>query len=83
MNRRTEKQRQIMQLVLKGADDGCFLTISELHKLLPYTCDYGSLRTSLRFLEKGGSLLRERVGAFTILRPTPDAYARYRLTGRT
>jgi hypothetical protein len=77
-NRRTRKQRIIMGLVLSAADAGELLNIQELHKRLPYKCSYGSFRTSLKFLEEGGSLLRERAGHHVILRPTLDAYHRFR-----
>jgi len=80
--KRTDKQRQIMHLVLEAADNGTFYTVTELHQALPYTCAYGSLRTSLRFLVKRGIIELERAGMFKIIRPTPSAYDWFRSGGR-
>lgn len=72
--RKTAKQRIIIGLVLEAADRGELLTETELHRRLPYICDYGSLRTSLRFLDRGGIIIRERAGRFCVVRPTSQAY---------
>lgn len=76
--KRTPKQRAIVQTILKAADDGKLYTLPELHAALPYKCAYGSMRTSLRFLEAGGVILREKAGHFTLIRPTSLAYALFR-----
>jgi len=79
--KRTDKQRQIMFLVLEAADVGSFYTITELHQALPYKCAYGSLRTSLRFLSKRGIVELERSGMSKIVRPTIKAYDWFRVGG--
>lgn len=70
-----------MKIVLEGADRGVFFTVSELHALLPYACVYGSLRTSLRFLENAGAVVKEKAGSFTLVKPTADAYAWFTRAG--
>lgn len=80
--KRTDKQRQIMHLVLEAADAGTFYTVTELHQTLPYTCAYGSLRTSLRFLVKRGIVELERSGMSKIVRPTIKAYDWFRTPTR-
>lgn len=74
--RRTEKQREIMGIVLREAGAGRFLNVTELHDLLSYKAEasYGAIRISLRFLEKQGMLHRKREGRETKLVPTPRAY---------
>lgn len=71
---RTKKQQQIMAIVLAAANAGEFLSVSEIHARLPYTCAYGSLRTSLRFLVKQEVLVRETAGRFSLMKPTLKAY---------
>ncbi|WLR90990.1 hypothetical protein [Shinella zoogloeoides] len=80
--KRTDKQRQIMHLVLEAADNGTFYTMTELHQALPYTCAYGSLRTSIKFLVARGIVTKERAGLSKIIRPTPSAYDWFRTGGR-
>ena len=75
---RTQNQKLIMGVVLEAADAGRFYTIKELHAALPYTCDYGSLRTSLRFLKKTGIVVTEPAGQFKLVKPTSAAYAWFR-----
>lgn len=75
---RTEKQQIIMDLILKAADEGRFYNVTELHQALPYTCAYGSLRTSLRFLRRHGMIVNEKAGNFNLLRPTSKAYSFFR-----
>lgn len=75
---RTDNQRAIMSLVLKAADEGRFYTVKELWEALPYTCAYGSLRTSLKFLRKTGIVVTEPAGSFRLVKPTREAYAWFR-----
>ena len=70
-----------MNIILKAADDGRFLDTTELWQALPYQCDYGSLRTSLRFLLSGGMIERERVGRKIVSKPTAAAYFQFRSPG--
>jgi hypothetical protein len=71
---RTKKQRIIMGIVLREAGRGMFHSIRDLHAMLPYACHYGSFRRSIDFLESHGSIVKERSGLFTLIRPTTDAY---------
>lgn len=75
---RTKKQRMIVETILKAADEGRFLNHKELHAVLPYTCSYGSLRTSLKFLVGHGVLEKERTGLSVVLKPTARAYSLFR-----
>lgn len=77
--KRTDKQRQIVHLILTAADEGTFYTVKELHEALPYTCAYGSLRTSLRFLRERKIIELERSGQVKFVRPLPAAYDWFRL----
>jgi hypothetical protein len=78
---RTKKQREIVEMILRAADSGSFLTIKEIHAGLSYTCAYGSLRTSLKFLVGKGILERRKAGSQTLLIPTAEAYAWFRAGG--
>lgn len=76
--KRTDKQRMIVGLILTAADNGTYYTVTELHQALPYTCAYGSLRTSLKFLRQRGIIELEKSGTFKLVRPMPAAYDWFR-----
>lgn len=77
MVRATSKQRTIMGVILREFGQGRIHNIQELHKLLPYTCHYGSFRRSLDFLERGGVIVREQAGTSNLIKPTVLAYERF------
>lgn len=72
---KTQKQRQIMAVVMREAGAGRFLSVKELHALLPYACHYGSFRMSINHLVDHGMIVRERAGRCVLLKPTVEAYA--------
>ena len=74
--RRTEKQKEIMGIILREASTGRFLCIKELYDLVSYkaSASYGALRISVRFLEEQGMLIRKKDGRETRLVPTGRAY---------
>lgn len=76
--RRTKKQIELMGHILKAANDGEFLNITRLHKLVSYECSYGAIRISVRFLIKQGMIERQPDGGSNLLVPTEQAYIWYR-----
>jgi hypothetical protein len=80
----TDKQIEIMKLVLRAADSGFFLDIGELQVTLSYGKDVTkqALQCSIRFLERHRMLARDyevrRGRRRMILKPTPSAYLTYR-----
>lgn len=73
--RRTEKQRIIMGMLIRAAQEGKFLGETELHRVMPYPVSYNALRVSIRFLEKGGMVKRERQGNRMLIVPTSEGFA--------
>ncbi len=76
--RRTEKQKEIMGLILKAAGEGKFLTTTDIHEQVSYTASYGAIRISIRFLVGQGMLERRPDGQFTYLVPTLKGYDWFR-----
>ncbi|GAA4525586.1 hypothetical protein GCM10023174_10430 [Chelativorans composti] len=76
--RRTEKQREIMGIILREVGQGRFLSIKELHEMISYSASYGAIRISVRWLERQGMLERRQVGRNTILVPTKRGYDWFR-----
>ena len=80
----TEKQHEIMTLVLKSTDAGSFLDIGELQAALSYGSEVTkqALQCSIRFLEGHRMLVRgyevRRGRRRMILKPTPAAYVAFR-----
>lgn len=78
----TEKQRQIMTLLVKGNPDGSFLDLDQLRDSLPYTPSKEALTWSIRYLighgvmEKGGTEKRRKARR-RILKPTEAGYAMF------
>lgn len=60
--RLTQKQKNIMGLILKSVGNGKHLTVSELHQQVSHgdECSYGAIRKSLDILEDAGMIIRER-----------------------
>lgn len=58
----TEKQIEIMTLILKAADAGTHLSAHELHAQLSYrdACTVNAVLSSLKFLESHGLILRRK-----------------------
>lgn len=76
--RRTEKQKEIMGLILKAAGEGRYLTTKEIHEQVSYEASYGAVRISIRFLVTQGMLERRPAGQFTHLVPTLKGYDWFR-----
>lgn len=80
----TDKQAEIMGLVLKAADGGEILDIDQLKERLSYGagCTKQAIQCSIRFLEGHGMLVRgyekRRRCRRMILRPTAEGYAFFR-----
>jgi len=55
----TEKQMQIMRVVLRGNEDGSFCDMDELLKRLPYKVSKMALQFSIRALIKNGLLIKQ------------------------
>lgn len=74
--KKTDKQKEIMGIILREAGAGRFLTLSELYPLLSYKSEatYGAVRLSVRNLEEKGFIHKNRVGVSKQLIPTPRAY---------
>lgn len=74
--RRSEKQREIVGIVLREASAGNFLCVSEIYDRLSYKSEatYGALRLSLRILVERGILAKKRDGQRTLIIPTSRAY---------
>ena len=68
--RRTEKQKEIMGLILRALNEGEHLTTKDIHEMVSYEATYGAIRVSIRFLVNQGMLERRKKGQFTELLPT-------------
>jgi hypothetical protein len=78
MARRTQKQRQVMEIIFAAVDRGQLMNVRQIHQALPYGCTYGALRTSLRFLKEHELLVYETAGNQNFYKPTAKAYAWFR-----
>ncbi|MDE4297098.1 hypothetical protein PXK56_18075 [Phaeobacter gallaeciensis] len=60
--RLTQKQKNIMGLILKRAGEGTFLSVTALHAEVSHGdgCSYGAIRKSLDVLENAGMIVRLR-----------------------
>jgi hypothetical protein len=74
--KKTEKQKEIMGIILREAGAGRFLTLTELYPMLSYRAEatYGAVRLSIRNLEEKGFLQKNQIGVSKQLVPTPRAY---------
>jgi predicted transcriptional regulator len=75
---RTEKQRQIMNILFDAVDHGEELSVKEIHARLPFTCAYGTLRDHLNRLKNYDLVYYEKAGMFNYYKPTAKAYAWFR-----
>lgn len=81
----TEKQTEIIRLVLAAADAGEVMTYPLLQARLSYGAGVSpqSIQCSIRFLEKHGLVLRQKSlgdGRTTIIKPTSRTYRMFRPT---
>lgn len=74
--KKTEKQKEIMGIILREAGEGRFLTLTELYPMLSYKADatYGAVRLSVRALERLGMIQKNQIGVSKQLIPTTRAY---------
>lgn len=79
---KTPHQKEIMTIILTAADAGEFLTQRQVHDRLSWSCNFGSLRTALKLLERAGMITRDRIGPslrnYGTVRPTSTAYVVFR-----
>lgn len=80
--RLTQKQKNIMGLILRRAGEGVFLTVREVHEGAAHgsECSYGAVRKSLEILEKAGMIVREYRAGTTLkdVKPTNKGYDWFR-----
>ncbi len=76
--RRGEKHSEIAGIILKAADEGRFLTVTEVHASLSYACAYGSLRKILKTFEERKWITKERAGLSVLIKPNPLLYQWFR-----
>jgi hypothetical protein len=76
--RRTDKQKEIMGLILRAAGEGRFMTVTEIHEAITYDCTYGAIRVSLRFLEGQDMIAKQRDGRVCRIVPTQRGYDWFR-----
>ncbi|QIG69067.1 hypothetical protein EVB77_033 [Rhizobium phage RHph_N1_10] len=76
--RRGEKHKQIAGIILQAADEGRFLTVSEIHAGLPYACAYGSLRKIIKLFEEREWVTKERAGMSVLIKPNLLLYQWFR-----
>lgn len=76
--RRGKKHREIAGLILAAADEGRFLTVSEIHAGLSYPCAYGSLRKIIKLFEDRNWVTKERAGMSVLIKPNPLLYQWFR-----
>ncbi|WP_062120503.1 hypothetical protein [Aureimonas sp. AU40] len=80
---RTDKQREIVGVILAAADKGEHLTVGEIMSRLSYKPSRPAFSCSLRYLEGNGIISREGWNGKRIVKPTGDAYAWFRSTPLT
>jgi repressor of nif and glnA expression len=75
----TEKQTEIMKLILEAADYGAFINMTQLRERLTYKASKQAFLCSVKILENYGFLVKEYKGSRPMeLKPTPLAYATFR-----
>jgi hypothetical protein len=83
----TDKQIEIMDIIMKTADEGYFIAGQDLWKALSYRCAYQSLLCSVYYLENYGCLRRVytksyklecRRGERMFIKPTEMGYSLFR-----
>ncbi|OCP21911.1 hypothetical protein BC361_25420 [Ensifer sp. LC54] len=78
MIRRGEKHAEIAGIILTAADDGKFLTLTEIHENLSYGCAYGSLRKIIKLFEERNWITKERAGMSVLVKPNKLLYEWFR-----
>ncbi|QIG75606.1 hypothetical protein EVC20_035 [Rhizobium phage RHph_Y2_17_1] len=78
MIRRGGKHREIAGIILKAADEGRFLTVTEIHESLSYGCAYGSLRKIIKLFEERDWVTKERAGMSVLIKPNMLLYRWFR-----
>lgn len=77
----SEKQTEIMKLVLTAVDHGDFITLKRLREQLSYKASKQAVLCSLKILESYGFLTKTYHGNRTMeLKPTTLAYVTFRST---
>lgn len=79
--RRTQKQRIVMGIILAAMDEGRDVSVQEIHAALPYTCSYGALRITLRYLRKYDLVHYEEHKHHHFYKPTVAGLAWFRAGG--
>lgn len=75
----TEKQTEIMKLILGAVDHGSYITLASLREQLSYTPTKQAVLCSLNFLEGHGFLTKKYHGNRTMeIVPTALAYSTFR-----
>ena len=76
---RTDKQTEIMKLILGAADTGVAITLKQLRDRLSYKPTKQAVLCSLRILERYGFLTKQYHGNRTMhIHPTARAYSTFR-----
>lgn len=79
---KTEKQAEILDIILKRVDNGLECTINDIAESLSYSCSKQALLFSLRILEEHGMIVKERgINNWVPMRlkPTMKAYETIRI----
>jgi hypothetical protein len=75
---RGKKQCEIAEIILKAADDGIFLNVTEVHEMLSWNNAYGTLRKTLKVFEDRKLIVKERAGMCVLIKPTASLYHWFR-----
>ncbi|MBO6510631.1 MAG: hypothetical protein JJ979_19475 [Roseibium sp.] len=74
--RRTRKQKEIVNLVLKAADEGRELLFTELKQQLSYTACNAAINQAVENLDACGVIRKKKLdNGRVVLSPTLDAYS--------
>lgn len=78
--RNTLKQRELIDLVLKGADAGAFIGLKDLYQTVSYAGEVSkqAIQGSMKNLVAHGYVERFTVGKRTFFKPTMRSYSRFR-----
>jgi hypothetical protein len=75
---RTKKQREIADIILRAADQGTFLNVTEIYEMLSWNNAYGSLRKTIKSFEDRNLVVKERAGMCVLIKPTQALYDWFR-----
>lgn len=78
--RKTQKQHEMMEIILSAADKGEFLSCRSLYRRVSYkdAASYQAILCSIKYLERAGMIRPEKSGRVKLLKPTSEAYAHFR-----